>query len=145
MFEKFPMEARLIMDERFSCDSLIALATIDGNAPAVRAVNSYYEDGSFYVVTYALSAKMTQIADNPTVAVCGEWFTGHGIGENMGHILAPEHADLADKLRTVFAEWYDNGHVDEADPNTCILRIRMTDGVLMSHGTRYEIDFTAAQ
>lgn len=141
----FPAEARRIMDERFGCDALIALATTVNGTPYVRAVNSYYEDGSFYIVTYALSSKMRQIAENPTVAICGEWFTGHGVGENMGHILAPEHADLADKLRTVFAEWYDNGHVDESDPNTCILRIRMTDGVLMLHGTRYDIDFTAAQ
>ena len=60
----------------------------------------------------------------------------------MGHILAPENADLADKLRTAFAEWYDNGHSDESDPNTIILRIRLTSGVLFSHGTRYDIDFT---
>ena len=144
MSEKFPSEALRIMDERFGCDSLIALATSVNGMPYVRAVNSFYTDGSFYVVTYALSSKIQQIADNPTVAICGDWFTGHGVGENIGHILAPENENIADKLRTVFAEWYGNGHVNEADPNTCILRIRMTHGILMSHGTRYEIDFTTA-
>lgn len=139
MSENFPAKAREIMDERFGCDSMIAIATVDGTTPYVRAVNSYYEDGSFYIVTYALSNKMKQLEKNPTVAICGEWFTGHGVGESMGHILAPENADLADKLRVVFAEWYDNGHVDESDPNTIILRIRLTDGVLLSHGTRYDI------
>lgn len=34
-----------ILDERFGCDSLISLATINGDAPAVRTVNGYYEDG----------------------------------------------------------------------------------------------------
>lgn len=142
MSNGFPKEAREIMDMRFGCDSLIALATADGETPSVRTVNAYYEDDSFYVITYALSGKMQQISKNPTVAICGEWFTAHGTGENMGHILLPENAEIASKLRAAFVEWYDNGHINEADTNTCILRIRLTDGVLFSQGTRYDIDFT---
>ena len=142
MSEKFPAAAREIMDERFSCDSLIALATVDGNTPAVRAVNSYYEDGCFYVITYAKSNKMKQIEANPAVSLCGDWFTAKGVGENMGHVLRPEHAEIMDKLRTVFAEWYDNGHVNEQDESTVLLRIRLTCGTLFSNGTRYDIDFT---
>lgn len=130
------------MDQRFGHDNLIALATLNGDSPSVRTVNAYYEDGCFYTVTHALSGKMQQIGINPKVAICGDWFTAHGFGENMGHILLPENATIADKLRTVFAEWYSNGHTNEADPNTIILRIRLTDGVLFWHGTRYEIDFT---
>ena len=142
MNEKFPLEAQRIMNDRFNKDSLIALATVDGNTPHVRAVNSYYEDGCFYTITYALSNKMKQIALNPTVAICGDWFTGHGIGENLGWIRDEKNNDIASKLRAAFAAWYDNGHTNEADVNTVILRIRMTDGVLLHHGTRFEIDFT---
>ncbi len=134
-------EALKIMDERFGHDTLISVATIDGGRPAVRTVNSYYEDGAFYTVTYALSGKMQQIKMNPNVAICGEWFTAHGIGENLGYIRAEQNADIAAKLHTVFAEWYDNGHTDESDPNTVILCVRLTDGVLFSHGTRYDVDF----
>lgn len=130
-------EAKRIMRERFGKDSVMALAT-DG--PHVRNVNAYYEDGCFYVITYALSGKMRQIAENSRVAICGEWFTGHGTGENMGHILLEENAGIAEKLRKAFAAWYDNGHTNEEDANTVILRIRLTDGVLMSHGTRYDIE-----
>jgi len=133
---------RELMDRRFGHDNLIAIATECDHTPYVRAVNTYYEDGSFYVITNALSNKMQQLQTNPKIAICGDWFTAQGLGENMGHILAPENADLADKLRTAFAEWYDNGHSDESDPNTIILRIRLTSGVLFSHGTRYDIDFT---
>lgn len=142
MSEKFPIEAQKIMNERFQKDTLIALATTDGDKPYVRAVNSYYEDGAFYVITYALSNKMKQIQENPAVAICGDWFTAHGVGENLGHILDPKNEALADKLRAAFAQWYSNGHTNEADPNTCILCIHLTDGVLMSHGTKYVIDFT---
>ena len=142
MNEKFPLEAQRIMNDRFNKDSLIALATVDGNTPHVRAVNSYYEDGCFYTITYALSNKMKQIALNPTVAICGDWFTGHGIGDNLGWIRDEKNNDIASKLRAAFAAWYDNGHTNEADVNTVILRIRMTDGVLLHHGTRFDIDFT---
>lgn len=142
MSEKFPLQARQIMNERFNKDSLIALATLDGDIPSVRTVNGYYEDGSFYAVTYALSGKMRQISKNPTVAVCGDWFTAHGIGENLGWIRQAQNKELAAKLRRAFASWYDNGHTNEEDPNTVILRIRLTDGVLLHHGTRFDIDFT---
>ena len=130
-----------ILTERFGHDTLISLATMDGNRPAVRIVNSYYGDGAFYTVTYALSNKMKQIKKNPEVAVCGEWFTAHGIGENLGYIRAEQNTAIAVKLREVFASWYSNGHTDESDPNTCILCVRLTDGVLFNNGTKYEIDF----
>ena len=142
MNEKFPTEAQNIMNDRFRKDSLIAIATMDGNTPCVRAVNSYYEDGCFYIVTYALSGKMKQIAENPIVAVCGDWFTGHGIGENLGWIRKESNAELAEKLHTAFAAWYGNGHNNDEDTNTVILRIRMTDGILLHHGTKFDIDFT---
>lgn len=143
MSNGFSKEAQAVMNERFGHDTLISLATVENNAPYVRTVNSYYENGSFYVVTYALSNKMRQIAKNPAAAVCGDWFTAHGTGENMGHILKPENKEIADKLHAAFASWYGNGHNDDSDPNTVILRLRLTNGVLYSHGTRYDIDFTA--
>lgn len=130
-----------IMQERFGKDSLIALATVDGDIPAVRTVNAVYIDGVFYVVTYALSGKMKQIGKNPTVAICGDWFTAHGVGENLGHVLLEENQNIMEKLRAVFSAWYNNGHTNEADPNTCLLKIRLKDGVLFSHGTRYDIEF----
>jgi general stress protein 26 len=135
-------EALKIMTEWFGHDVPLSLATTDGVRPWVRIVNSYYEDGSFYVVTYALSNKIKHIEKNQEVAVCAEWFTAHGVGENLGHVLAPGNAEMMAKLRKAFAEWYGNGHTNEDDPNTCLLRVRLTDGILLSYGTRYEIDFS---
>ena len=137
-----PARAREILDERFGCDSLIALATLEEGRPSVRTVNAYYEDGAFYTITWAKSGKMRQIAANPAVAVSGEWFTGHGVGESLGWIRRPENADIAARLRAAFAEWYGNGHTNEDDPDTVILRVRLTDGVLFAQGTRYDLDFT---
>jgi hypothetical protein len=129
------------MNERFGRDREISVATLDGGMPAVRIVDAVYRDGSFYAITYALSAKMKQIGKNPAVAVCGEWFTGRGVGENLGWIRDGKNREIQALLQSAFT-WYGNGHVNENDPNTVILRIRLTEGVLMSHGTRYELDFT---
>ena len=142
MLCSFNEEVDAILKERFGKDSLIALATVSDGSPHVRTVDAVYMDGSFYVVTYALSGKMRQIAREPRVAIAGEWFTAHGTGEDRGHVLLPRNEEIMAVLRKAFAAWYDNGHTNEADPNTCLLQIALTDGVLFSNGTRYDIDFT---
>lgn len=141
--EKLNKKTKQIMNERFGKDSVIALATVENGVPYVRNVNAYYKNGAFYVITHGLSDKMKQIANSPVVAVAGEWFTAHGKGESLGYFGNPENAEIAGKLKEVFAEWIDNGHNDFGDVNTCILRIKLTDGVILSHGTRIEVDFTA--
>ncbi|MGN0452305.1 MAG: pyridoxamine 5'-phosphate oxidase family protein [Ruminococcus sp.] len=134
--------AEKILSERFGKDSLISLATVEEGVPYVRTVDGYYDKGAFYVLTYALSNKMKQISKNPVVAISGEWFTAHGTGSNLGWFCKKENEQIADKMRTLFAEWINNGHNNFEDKNTCILRIDLTDGVLFSNGTRYDIDFT---
>jgi general stress protein 26 len=86
---------------------------------------------------------MKQIKKNPEVAICAEWFTAHGTGENLGHVLAERNTDIMVRIRAAFALWYDNGHTDESDPHTCLLRIHLTDGILMNDGTQYKINFRA--
>ena len=140
--EKLTREAEQIMLERFGKDSLIALATTENGKPFVRNVDSFYEDGAFYVLTYGKSNKMKQIAENPNVAIAGDWFTANGKGINLGYFGKKENEWIANKMQVVFAEWINNGHNNFEDENTCILKIELTDGLLLSHGTRYEIDFT---
>ncbi|MBO5501603.1 MAG: pyridoxamine 5'-phosphate oxidase family protein [Clostridia bacterium] len=134
-------ETESILPQRFGQDSIIALATSVNNIPYVRSVDTFYEDGAFYVLTHALSGKMQQILQNPMVAISGEWFTAHGTGENLGWFGSAENAHYAEKMRTVFAAWITNGHSDLTDPNTIILRIRLTHAILFSHGTRYELEY----
>jgi len=140
--EKLTKEAEEILIERFGKDSIIALATTIDEIPYVRNVNAFYADGTFYVLTYGLSNKMKQIEANPIVALAGDWFTAHGKGINLGYFGKEENKDIANKMRVAFSEWIDNGHNNFDDVNTCILRIDLIDGLLLSHGTRYEIDFS---
>lgn len=145
-------EAMKLLDEKVgNKDGLITLSTIalepgaDGKSrPAARIVDAYYEDGAFYTVTYATSGKMLQIAQNPEVAICiiVENFTADGIGENLGWVCDEKNTEMMTKLRTIFAEWYNEANNDE-DPNTCLLRIRLIKGLWNDahKGIRNEIDF----
>lgn len=139
--EKLTKEVGAILTEWFGQDTIIGLATMEDGRPWVRRVNAYYEDSAFYVITYGLSNKMRQIAQNSEVGICGDWFTAHGEGINLGYFCKAENEEIAEKLRKAFAAWIDNGHNNFEDENTCILCIRLTDGVLFCHGTRYDIDF----
>lgn len=132
-----------IMAERFGKDSLIAIATTDGQRLYNRMVDAYYENGAFYSVTYALSNKSKQIESNPAVAVCAvDWFSGQGIARNRGWVLEPHNAVIRSKLREAFATWYDHAN-HEQDTNCCILKIRLTEGLLIKdhHALRYQINF----
>ena len=139
---KLTEEIEKILIERFGNDNIIALATTVDNKPYVRSVDSFYENGSFYVLTYGLSNKMKQIAENSNVAISGEWFTANGKGINLGYFGKKENEIIANKMKFVFSKWIDNGHNNFDDENTCILQIELSNGLLLSHGTRYEIDFT---
>lgn len=135
---KLNQEAEQIMIRRFGKDTIIALATAENEVPYVRYVNAYYENGAFYIITYALSNKMKHIEKNSSVAIAGDWFTGHGKGVNLGYFNKKENHMIAEKLKNAFAEWINNGHNNFDDENTIILCVELTDGVLFSHGTRYE-------
>lgn len=136
--KKLGEEAEKIMIERFGKDTVIALATVENEIPYVRYVNAYYEKGAFYIITYALSNKMKQMESNPVMAIAGEWFTAHGRGRNLGWFGKEENHEIAGRLKKVFSEWIGNGHNNFDDGNTVILCVELTDGLLLSHGTRYE-------
>ena len=74
-------------------DNVIALSTVvmepnaDGMpSSCVRDVDAYYEDGVFYITTWAKSNKMLQIAQNKETAfaVCFEGIYGHAGSEECG-------------------------------------------------------------
>ena len=146
-------EGLRLLEEKYGNDrdNVISLATIarepsaNGKPrPVVRDVDAYYEDGTFYVVTYAKSNKMQQITENPEVAITVStlWFSAIGTGENLGWVLAPQNTEIRTKLRKAFAAWYDMAN-NEEDKSCCILAIHLTKGTLnINHWEKlYHMDF----
>lgn len=58
------------MIDLFGRDYQFALSTDKNNIPSSRYVDTYFDGESFYVVTYGLSKKAAEIADNPNVSLC---------------------------------------------------------------------------
>ncbi|MGI6123899.1 MAG: pyridoxamine 5'-phosphate oxidase family protein [Acetivibrionales bacterium] len=141
-------EGLKIIDERCGGgkDNVIALSTvaIEPNSygkprPYVREVDAYYENGVFYITTWAKSLKMMQIANNNEVAfaVQNGWINGNGIGENLGWVKDPKNAELRLKLREAFAPWYDFANNEDSE-DCIILAIRITRAiVVVNHGEDY--------
>lgn len=133
-------------------EEIIALATISlspnvagSPRPAVRMVCAYYESGVFYVSTDAKKGKMLQIEKNSEVAVAGlGWYTFQGRAENLGWVKDEKNAEIRAKFKKIF-NWFDEVG-DEDNPNSIVLRITLTEGMIIDNAERYgekqyEIDF----
>ena len=132
-------------------DIVMSLATISLEPneagrmyPYSREVDAYYEDGMFYISTHAKSKKMRQIERNPEVSfsVNFEWFTGHGVAENLGWVKDEKNAAIREKMKRIFA-WFD-AHGGEDNPDSIVLRVAITKAIVIKdHGAvRYNMDFT---
>ena len=133
-------DAMKVMSELFSKDCIFALATVSGGKPCVRMIDTYYEDGAFYVVTHALSAKAKELAANEHAALCSQGYRFDGVARSIGHPLDPQNAALRDKLTCAFAPWYFK-HNNEQDEAMCYLRIELRHGFFYKDGTGYSVDF----
>ena len=129
-----------VMEELFAKDCQFALATVKDNVPSVRVVDTFYDDGAFYIVTYSQSQKAQEIASNENVSLCCELYRFSGTARNIGHPLNPGNSELRSKLIRVFEPWYFK-HNNEQDENMCYIRIEIRQGFFYKDGTGYAVDF----
>ena len=132
--------AMKLMEELFSRDYQFAMATAANDIPSLRFIDTDFDNGAFYAVTYADTKKVKEIADNPNVALCSR--TGYsfsGKAYNIGHLLLPENSEIRDKLIKAFEPWYFK-HNDEND-DICIMKIEPESGFVHNKGTGYNINF----
>ena len=137
--------AMKLMEERCGNgkEEIIALATISrspnavGNPrPAVRMVCAYYEDSVFYVSTDAKKNKMLEIEENNEVSVAGlGWYTFQGTAENLGWVKDEKNASIRANFKKIF-DWFDEVG-DEDNPNSIVLRINLTEGIIIDHDKKY--------
>ena len=132
--------AMQIMEELFAKDYQFAMATAQNNQPSVRFVDTFFHDGSFFVVTYAKSQKVQELEGNSHVALTNRLYRFRGRGRNLGHPLLPENYEIRSKLVEVFAPWY-FAHNNEDDENMCYVQIEPVEGFFYQDGTGYEVNF----
>jgi len=129
-----------VMCELFAKDYQFAMATVNGNTPSVRFVDTFYDEGSFYVVTYSSSQKVHDLEGNNQVALCNKLYRFNGKAYNIGHPLLPDNREIREKLIVVFKPWY-FAHNNENDENMCYIRIDLNKGFFYKDGIGYKLNF----
>ena len=79
-----------VLTELFAKDCQFSLATAKDNVPSLRVVDTYYQDGAFWIVTYGKSHKVQEIMGNPHVALCSGFYSFTGLAHHAGHVAIPE-------------------------------------------------------
>jgi general stress protein 26 len=136
MYEK----AMEVMEELFAKDCVFAMATAQDNRPSVRFVDTFFQDGSFFVVTHAKTQKVRELETNSHVALSNHFYRFSGYAHNIGHPLTPENQELRSKLIEVFEPWY-FPHNDENDQDMCYVRIELVEGFFCKDGMGYAVNF----
>ena len=131
-----------VLVELFGKDYQFALATSKENIPSVRFIDTFYEDGAFYIVTYAKSQKVIEMCKNKKVALCNKLYRFIGKAHMLGHPLKDENKNIRGKLIEVFSPWYFK-HNNEKDENMCYVKIELDSGFFYKDGTGYKVDFNA--
>ena len=130
----------IVLEELFSRDYQFALATTSKGIPSVRFIDTFYDNGAFYIVTYAKSQKVLEIEENPRVALCNKLYSFNGTAENIGHPLKEENKEIRNKLIDVFEPWYFK-HNNEDDENMCYLKVEIIDGFFYKDSIGYSMNF----
>lgn len=130
-----------VLEELFARDYTFVLATVKENVPSQRVIDTYYEDGCFWIVTYAKSNKVAELEQNPNVSLCNTFHAFTGKAYNVGHPLKKENAQIREKLIKVFEPWY-FAHNNENDENMCYVKVNIEAGFFHKDGVGYKVDFT---
>lgn len=80
-----------ILEERYFKDTILLIATATNNVPSVRSVDSFYYNGSFWIVTDRRCNYVKEIQGNKNVMIsdgghnrfwCNAEITGHPFDKN---------------------------------------------------------------
>lgn len=129
-----------VLEELFAKDYQFALATSKDNIPSVRFVDTFYDNGAFYIVSYAKSQKVKEIEKNSEVSLCNKLYRFTGAAYNIGHPLSEQNRGIREKLIKAFEPWY-FAHNNENDESMCYVKIELKQGFFYKDGTGYKADF----
>lgn len=129
-----------VLSDLFGKDFTFVLATASENVPSARVVDAYFENGIFWMVTYAKSNKMKDIENNPNVALCNNFHIFKCKAHNVGHPLKEVNKDIREKLIKVFEPWY-FAHNDENDEYMCYVKVEPESGFFHKNGIGYRVNF----
>lgn len=133
-------ESLEVLKSLFAKDCQFALATVSDQTPSIRIVDTFYDEGGFYIVTHAKSRKVVELMRSPNVALCHDLYRFSGTAKNIGHPLNEDNLKIRETLTKVFAPWY-FAHNNENDENMCFVKVDLKDGFYYKDGKGFKVDF----
>lgn len=131
-----------ILEERYSQDTILLIATAKDHVPSVRSVDSFYYDGSFWIVTDTGCNYVKEIQSNENVMISDG---GHNRfwcrASVMGHPLEEKNKTIREVYLKVFKHWYKEVNNEEL-PSVCYIKVTPYRGYIHKNKIGYTFDMT---
>lgn len=129
-----------IFENRYCEDTVLLIATAKENVPSVRCVDSFYHDGSFWIVTDTRTNYVQEIINNKYVMISDAGHNRFWCEATMiGHPLKEENLQIRDVFMKVFHHWYQEVNNEELD-TVCFIKATPYKGYIHKDKIGYEFD-----
>ena len=119
-----------ILNERYYSDNVLLIATAKDNVPSVRCVDSFYYEGSFWIVTDLNCNYVKEIQNNEYVMISDG---GHNRFWSkaiiVGHPLDKNNESIREVFLNVFLHWYKEVNNEKID-SVCYVKVTPYKGYL---------------
>jgi len=130
-----------IIKEKYQYDTILLVATSNNNVPSVRSVDTFYYEGSFWVVTDLRCNYVNEIIKNKNVMISDG---GHNRfwskAEVVGHPLEEKNKSIRNVYMKVFNQWYKEVNNEDLD-SVCYIKITPYKGYIHKDKIGYTFDF----
>lgn len=134
-----------ILEERYFKDTILLIATSTNNVPSMRSVDSFYYDGSFWIVTDRRCNYVEEIQGNKNVMISDG---GHNRfwckAEEIGHPLDEKNLAMKEVYMKVFHNWYKEVN-NESLKTTCFIKVTPYKGYVHRDKMGYKFDINTDQ
>ncbi|CCV63774.1 conserved hypothetical protein [Alteracholeplasma palmae J233] len=119
-----------IIEEKYSKDTVLLIATAKNNVPSVRCVDTFYYDGSFWIVTNLNCNYVKEVQYNEHVMIsdaghnrfwCKAFITGHPLDD--------KNKSIREIFMKVFHHWYKEVNNEKLN-SVCYIKVTPYKGYI---------------
>lgn len=119
-----------ILKERYSEDTVLIIATAKDNVPSVRCVDTFYYEGSFWIVTDTRANYVQEIQSNGNTMISDAAHNRFWCkADVVGHPLEEKNLEIRDVYKKVFHNWYEEVNNEQLD-TTCFIKVTPYKGYI---------------
>lgn len=130
-----------MIHKRYQNDTVLLVVTASNNIPSVRSVDSFYHEGSFWIVTDLQCRYVQEIQSNPNVMISDGGHNRFWCKATVtGHPLEPANQAIRPVFLSVFKPWYEAVN-NESMSTVCYIKVTPYKGYIHDNKIGYSFDF----